>query len=172
MKLHTVKSNAKREARKLCEQFSGVVPVTPASAPHGRWYPAVSIADGCLPTTIAPEVVAGAVIIGLSEDYEIAHGEIRRKLKPEPEIETRRQARRERIANGETTKAEKGPSKSETLLTLVSRPGGATSEELQEALGWQAHTIRGYIAGTLRKRGHNIIKIGRGGVYRLETVAA
>lgn len=47
--------------------------------------------------------------------------------------------------------------RADTIIALVSRPNGATSGELMVATEWQAHTLRGYIAGTLRKRGHNIV---------------
>jgi hypothetical protein len=31
-------------------------------------------------------------------------------------------------------------------------PGGATAAELAATVGWQVHSIRGFIAGTLKKR--------------------
>lgn len=76
------------------------------------------------------------------------------------EIAERRQARRERIEKEKTEgKPEKQAraTKSDALLKIVSREGGALLWEIAGALGWQPHTIRGYIAGTLRKRGHNIV---------------
>lgn len=42
------------------------------------------------------------------------------------------------------------------ILRLTSRPGGATVQQIADACGWQRHTLRGYIGGTLRKRGHDI----------------
>ena len=42
--------------------------------------------------------------------------------------------------------------KSAKILSLVQRPDGATSSELEEATGWVSHSVRGYISGTLRKR--------------------
>lgn len=50
----------------------------------------------------------------------------------------------------------RGPSRADIIIRLVGRPDGATVEELTTATGWQRHTLRGYIAGTLRKRGHAI----------------
>jgi hypothetical protein len=40
----------------------------------------------------------------------------------------------------------KGGSKKETLLSLISRKDGASLEELMAALGWQKHSVRGFIA--------------------------
>ncbi|WP_292291622.1 DUF3489 domain-containing protein, partial [Mesorhizobium sp.] len=74
------------------------------------------------------------------------------------EIEARRAARRQRIAT-EGPKPAKAPkqTKAAKIIELVSRENGATFAELMEGTEWQAHTLRGYIAGTLRKKGHNIV---------------
>ncbi|TIP39748.1 MAG: DUF3489 domain-containing protein [Mesorhizobium sp.] len=79
------------------------------------------------------------------------------KSTPE-EIEARREARRQRIAT-EGPKPAKAPkqTKAAKIIELVSRENGATFAELMEGTEWQAHTLRGYIAGTLRKKGHNIV---------------
>lgn len=49
-------------------------------------------------------------------------------------------------------KATKPATKIETLLKLIKRPRGATLAELQKATGWQAHSVRGAISGTLRTK--------------------
>ena len=59
--------------------------------------------------------------------------------------------------------------KLETLVVLISRKQGATLEELMSATGWQAHSVRGALAGALRKRfGAKVIseKVEVGRVYR------
>jgi hypothetical protein len=43
-------------------------------------------------------------------------------------------------------------SKSAQILDLLERPGGATSRELQKASGWQPHSVRGFLSGTVRKK--------------------
>ncbi len=48
------------------------------------------------------------------------------------------------------------PTKLDRLIALLSRPDGASLAEMVEATGWQAHSVRGAIAGALRKRGHVI----------------
>jgi hypothetical protein len=43
-------------------------------------------------------------------------------------------------------------SKTATILDLLKRPGGATAKELLKATGWQPHSLRGFISGTLGKK--------------------
>ena len=43
-------------------------------------------------------------------------------------------------------------SKASQVLELLKRPGGATLAELIKATGWQAHSVRGFISGTLGKK--------------------
>ena len=42
--------------------------------------------------------------------------------------------------------------KAGTILGLMKRSGGATLKEIMEASGWQAHSVRGFISGTLGKK--------------------
>lgn len=47
-------------------------------------------------------------------------------------------------------------------LKLLTRRQGADIAELQDALGWQAHSVRGFLSATVRKLGG----------YRLDTITA
>jgi hypothetical protein len=63
-------------------------------------------------------------------------------------------------------------SKQAQLIEMLKTPGGATIEEIVTKFGWQQHTVRGAIAGALKKKlGLSVTseKIdGRGRVYRIE----
>jgi len=43
-------------------------------------------------------------------------------------------------------------SKTAIILDLLKRPGGATATELREATGWQPHSVRGFLSGTINKK--------------------
>ena len=43
-------------------------------------------------------------------------------------------------------------SKTAKVLDLVKRSGGATLKHLMKATGWQAHSVRGFLSGTLGKK--------------------
>ncbi|TNF17357.1 MAG: DUF3489 domain-containing protein [Rhodobacteraceae bacterium] len=61
--------------------------------------------------------------------------------------------------------------KQETLIEMLRAEGGATIDEIMAATGWQSHTVRGAMAGALKKKlGLEVTseKVeGRGRVYRL-----
>ena len=41
--------------------------------------------------------------------------------------------------------------KAEACLALLLRPEGATLEELQKLTGWLPHSVRGFLAGSVKK---------------------
>ena len=42
--------------------------------------------------------------------------------------------------------------KQERMLTLLSKPDGASIAEMMQATGWQQHSVRGFLAGTVKKK--------------------
>jgi hypothetical protein len=62
-------------------------------------------------------------------------------------------------------------SKQAKLIEMLMRPKGASIDEIVTAFGWQPHTVRGAIAGALkRKLGLNVVSEkseGRGRIYRI-----
>jgi len=61
-------------------------------------------------------------------------------------------------------------SKQAQVIAMLRQPQGATIAEIAAATGWQAHTVRGFLAGALKKKlGLTVTseKVeGRGRVYR------
>jgi len=43
-------------------------------------------------------------------------------------------------------------SKTAKILDLLKRPGGVTAKELMKATGWQPHSVRGFLSGTINKK--------------------
>lgn len=70
----------------------------------------------------------------------------------EAEVEQRQDAA-EPATSGQAPKPQpRGGTKQATLIALLRRKDGADLDEIAEATGWQKHTIRGAIAGALKKK--------------------
>jgi len=57
------------------------------------------------------------------------------------------------------------------VVALLRRPDGATLPDLMAATGWQAHSVRGAIAGAIKKKLGLVVtstKSDAGRVYRIE----
>jgi hypothetical protein len=70
------------------------------------------------------------------------------------------------------TRTPREGTKQATLIAMLRAPDGATIEEIMAATGWQSHTVRGAMAGALKKKlGLEVTseKVeNRGRVYRIE----
>ena len=42
--------------------------------------------------------------------------------------------------------------KQERMLTLLGQPKGTSIDEMMQATGWQQHSVRGFLAGTVKKK--------------------
>lgn len=61
--------------------------------------------------------------------------------------------------------------KTDTIVALLRRPSGADVSAMMEATGWQAHSVRGAIAGHIKKKlglAVTSAKVDGKTVYRIE----
>jgi hypothetical protein len=66
-------------------------------------------------------------------------------------------------------------SKQDAVLALLQRPNGATISEITEAIGWQPHSVRGFLSGVVKKKLKLKVesrKDGRDRTYRIKTRAS
>jgi Protein of unknown function (DUF3489) len=76
--------------------------------------------------------------------------------KPAKKAQSRRKAQAKKpskvkSARKPSRKAEAG-SKQDGVIALLRRPEGASLDVLVKTTGWQAHSVRGFLAGTVRKK--------------------
>jgi hypothetical protein len=57
--------------------------------------------------------------------------------------------------------------KTTTVLGLLRRKEGATIAEIAKATGWQNHSIRGFISGTVTKKMHLKVESSKNDAERL-----
>jgi hypothetical protein len=55
-------------------------------------------------------------------------------------------------SRNDTKPASGKQTKQQTCLDLLGRREGATIEELEQATGWQKHSVRGFLAGAVKKK--------------------
>jgi hypothetical protein len=60
-----------------------------------------------------------------------------------------------RAKSGDQTTPQ-GSSKTAQVVAMLQRKNGATITEIMEAMGWQRHTVRGFVAGALKKGGYTV----------------
>ena len=46
--------------------------------------------------------------------------------------------------------------KTAQVVAMLQRKNGATLEEIMEKMGWQKHTVRGFMAGAMKKAGYTV----------------
>jgi hypothetical protein len=47
-------------------------------------------------------------------------------------------------------------SKTAQVVAMLQRKNGATLSEIMKTMGWQAHTVRGFMAGAMKKAGYTV----------------
>ena len=62
---------------------------------------------------------------------------------------------RKRPAKGQATEPREG-SKAARVVALLRRKNGVTLVEIMQTMGWQRHTVRGFMAGAMKKAGYAI----------------
>jgi hypothetical protein len=97
---------------------------------------------------------------------QVAHDEVVNAIKEKPEAEAP-------APSEAKPRRSREDSKQATVIRMLQRPEGATLDQLVEATGWQKHTVRGCLAGALKKKLGLTITSAKGPngdrVYRIVT---
>ena len=65
-------------------------------------------------------------------------------------------AKAEKAATAPDTAGPREGSKTAQVVAMLQRKNGATLTELMEKMGWQKHTVRGFMAGAMKKAGYTV----------------
>jgi outer membrane biosynthesis protein TonB len=97
----------------------------------------------------------GAATMPLSTEWRISMPKPKDQRKPpksrksEIALKATAQAKADRITPAKKTEAE---SKQDRLVSMLRSPTGTTIATMMTATGWQQHSVRGFLAGVVRKR--------------------
>jgi len=122
-------------------------------------------------TLVATKAAFAALGIDPSDGADDAEADVAAAAQPDtPEAKPNKRPKAPRTKKAKSTESRAG-SKQAQLIAMLRRAKGATIDEMAEALSWLPHTVRGAIAGALKKKlGLDVTseKVqARGRVYRL-----
>jgi hypothetical protein len=66
--------------------------------------------------------------------------------------ESRKSPAKKKRATANKAPAKRAHTKQAQLIAMLQRPDGATIDEIVKKLAWRSHTVRGAMAGALKKR--------------------
>jgi len=78
-------------------------------------------------------------------------GETTKKAKPAKAAPKAKKAAKAKDGGGPREGSKMGE-----VIAMMQRKGGATISEIMKAMSWQRHTVRGFVAGALKKAGYAV----------------
>ncbi len=141
----------------IWNSLTGVTPVesfkSVQAATRRIWKQIQSLGEAAQPETEPAKPKAGKKGKGRAR---VAHsapskGKATKKAAPAKKAPKAKTAAKEKDATGP-----REGSKTAQVVAMLQRKGGATISEIMKAMKWQRHTVRGFMAGAMKKAGYTV----------------
>lgn len=177
MHMYSNASNARAAARKLVAQYPElIIDSVSVRAPSvtPMFYAAVTWLPKANPTVEEKTAIEEKAKVYTAEEYEQVEREDAEDAKAHAANVAGRKAPAKK-AKAKKAPAKKAPAKKASgpkpkkegkgakALAMMSRANGATGEELQKALEWLPHTVRGFVSNENRLNGRGIETVRESG---------
>jgi Protein of unknown function (DUF3489) len=131
--------------------------VAPEATPEGASIPEVietaEVATVLPPLPdVAPEVAAATTEASTAENV---HAEVVAEPASMQQTATK-QPKRKKATKPAQNSAAPRETKLSQVVAMLQRPEGATISEIMQKMGWLKHTVRGFMAGTMKKAGYSV----------------
>jgi hypothetical protein len=102
-------------------------------------------------TLVATDAAFAALGIDAGDEKESVETDATDSAPPDPEAEPKQRSKTRSTKEPKVPRTRDG-SKQAQLIAMLRRAKGATIDEIVAALAWKPHTVRGAIAGALKKK--------------------
>ena len=117
------------------------------------WARIQSLGEAAKPKAAAAKPKAGKKAKGGAQAAKGAPAKAKATKKATP---AKNAPKGKKAAKAEEAAAPRDGSKTAQVVAMLQRKNGATLQEIMEKMGWQRHTVRGFMAGAMKKAGYAV----------------
>ena len=107
-------------------------------------------------TTKTPEPKAPTKAKAAKQARRVAPAKAKSGKKATPAKKPAKAPKSKKTAKARESAGPREGSKTAQVVAMLQRKSGATLAEIMEKMGWQKHTVRGFMAGAMKKAGYTV----------------
>lgn len=141
----------------IWNSLPGVAPVksfkSAQTAASRIWKQIQSLGDAAQPETESAKPKTGKRAKG---GARATHNEPAKGRASKKATAAKKAPKAKKAAKAKESGAPREGSKTAQVVTMLQRKNGATISEIMDKMGWQKHTVRGFMAGAMKKAGYEV----------------
>ena len=107
-------------------------------------------------TTEASEPKAPTKAKAAKQARRVAPAKAKSGKKATPAKKSAKAPKSKKTAKAKESAGPREGSKTAQVVAMLQRKNGATLAEIMDKMGWQKHTVRGFMAGAMKKAGYSV----------------